>query len=287
MPLLLAPTAVHRLVHRDGEMATAEAAAAAGTVFCLSTLASQSIEEVGAASPGPRWFQLYVYRDRGITRELVGRAEAAGFEAILLTVDTPVLGRRERDERNAFALPADLSYANLRGKPEELASQAIPRTSAVAHYVSNLLDPSLSWADLECLVASTRLPVLVKGVVRGDDARRSVQSGARGVVVSNHGGRQLDYSIATLDALPEVAAAVGGEVPVLVDGGVRRGTDVLKARALGAAAVMVGRPYLWALALDGRAGVERLLAQFRLEILTSMSLLGVKELSDIIPDLLA
>lgn len=285
MPVQIAPMATQRLAHPEGELAASRAAAAANVVYSLSTLATTSLEDVAAASRGPRWFQLYVYRDRGITSDLIERAVAAGYSAIVLTADAPVLGRRERDLRNAWTLPPDLRYANLTG--------ALATTADVASGSSGLdqyfhqLETSLAWSDLSWLVNKSRVPVLVKGIVRGDNARRAVAEGARGVIVSNHGGRQLDYSVASLDALPEVVVAIGTDGLVLMDGGVRRGTDVLKALALGARSVLIGRPVLWALAVGGEAGVRRMLDQLREELATSMILLGVAKLDQLTPELLA
>ncbi|HXA43089.1 MAG TPA: alpha-hydroxy acid oxidase [Candidatus Solibacter sp.] len=287
LPVLLAPTAVHGLAHVDGELATARAAARAGTTFCLSTLASRTIEDVAAAAPaGARWFQLYIYRDRGVTGELVDRAAAAGYQAIELTADFPVAGRRDRDMRNAFALPDGVTYANLAGGARTTVDVQ-PGESGLAKYVAGLLDPTIGWSDLEWLVERSPVPVLVKGVVRGDDAEHCISHGAAGLVVSNHGGRQLDSSIASIDALPEVVEAAGSRVPVLIDGGVRRGTDVLKAICLGATAVQVGRPYLWALAVDGEHGVLGLIEQLRDELTVGMALLGASSLADLNRDLLS
>ena len=285
MPVHLAPAATQRMAHPDGELAAARAAADAGVMYGLSTLSTASIEEVAAVSHGVRWFQLYMYRDRTITLDMIDRAAQSGYRAVALTVDTPILGRRERDFRNAFTLPGGMQYENLTGALSN-SGQADLGQSALAQYFTDQLDHALQWSDLEWLVGRSKLPVLVKGVVRGDDARRSVTAGVRGIIVSNHGGRQLDYSIATLDALPDVVGAVANQVPVLLDGGVRRGTDVLKALALGARSVMIGRPYLWALAVDGYDGVRRMLQLIRDEIAVSMSLLGVKRLSELNPDLL-
>jgi len=284
MPLLLSPTASQRLVHPEGELATARAAAAAGTIFSLSTLASRSIEEVAQVS-GPKWFQLYVFKDRALTADLVDRALAAGYRAILLTVDLPVLGHRRRDERNAFVLPDDVPLANVSGAAGQAPNVSAGKSSLAA-YVARWYDPGLTWRDLEWLVGRSTVPVIVKGLVRADDARRSVKSGAQGVIVSNHGGRQLDFAVATLDALPEIVQAVGTEVPVLLDGGVRRGTDVLKALCLGARAVLIGRLYYWALAVGGEAGVTTLLAELRNEIKTAMQLVGACSLADLTRDLL-
>ena len=280
MPVQLAPTATQKMAHPEGEIAAARAAADAGVAYSLSTLSTVSLEEVGKACSGVKWFQLYMYRDRGITIDLIERAAAAGYTAVMLTVDTPRLGRRERDFRNAFSLPEGMRYENLVGALARTESAEVGQ-SALSAYFTAQLDSWLSWKDLDWLVGKCRLPVMAKGVVRGDDARHAVESGVRVVIVSNHGGRQLDYSIATLDALPEVVQAVAADVPVMVDGGVRRGTDVLKALCLGARSVLIGRPYLWALAVDGYAGVARALELMREEIAVSMMLLGVKSLSEL------
>jgi 4-hydroxymandelate oxidase len=281
MPVLVAPTAYHKLAHPDGEVGTAQAAAEAGTVFICSTLATTRLEEVAAASTGPRWFQLYVHKDRGLTRSLCERAEAAGYRALVLTVDAPLLGRRLADERNRFALPHPLTMANLvtEGAPLDATG------SMLAGYFAARHDPSLTWSDLAWLQKCTRLPIVVKGIVRADDAARAVGEGAAAVVVSNHGGRQLDGSPATLDALPRVADAVAGCAEVLMDGGVRWGTDVVKALALGARAVLVGRPIIWGLAVGGRAGVLQVLTLLREELSVAMALCGCASLSEIGRDL--
>lgn len=297
LPVLIAPTAFQRLAHPEGELATARAAAAAGTVMILSTLATTTLEDVAAAhdrarqaagreEDGARWFQLYVYKDRGITRALVERAEAAGYAALVLTVDAPYLGRRLRDVRNAFALPAGLTVANLAGAGKETLGRA-DGDSGLAAYVATMLDPTLTWRDVAWLRSITRLPVLVKGVVRGDDAALAAEHGAAGVIVSNHGGRQLDTAVATADALAEVVDAVAGRAEVLVDGGVRRGTDVLKALALGARAVLVGRPVVWGLAVGGEEGVARAFAMLREELDLAMALAGVASVRHLSADLVA
>jgi 4-hydroxymandelate oxidase len=273
LPVLLAPTAFNRLGHPDGEVAAARAAGRAGTVMCCSTIASTALEEIAEAAGGPLWFQLYVYRDREVTRDLVARAESAGYRALVLTVDTPRLGRRERDVRNAFVLPEGVSIRNL----ERYGTASALRwasSSSFTEYVHALLDSSLTWDAIGWLRSITRLPVLIKGVLAADDARRAIDHGAAGLIVSNHGGRQLDGSLATIDALPEIADEIGGEAPVLVDGGVRRGTDVLKALALGASAVLVGRPYLWGLAAGGEDGVLTVLEMLRRELELAMALAG-------------
>jgi 4-hydroxymandelate oxidase len=285
MPLMLAPTAFHKLAHADGEIASARAASQAGTVMILSTLSTVPVEAVVAAAPGHIWFQLYVYKDRGATRALVERVAAAGCNALVLTVDAPLLGRRERDIKNRFSLPAGMSVANMMAAghgdvPEDAGG------SGLSAYFASLIDPALTWTDLDWLRSITDLPIVVKGVVRADDARRAVDLGAAGVVVSNHGGRQLDTAPATIDALPAIADAVGGRADILLDGGVRRGTDVIKALALGARAVLIGRPVLWGLAAGGQAGVMRVLELLRAEIDLAMALCGCPSIADIKADLL-
>jgi 4-hydroxymandelate oxidase len=277
-PVLLAPTALNRLGHPDGEVAAARAAGAVGTAMVLSTTASSTIEEVAAVATGPLWFQLYVYRDRGVTNDLVRRAEVSGYEALVLTVDMPRMGRRERDLRNRFTLPPDVSIRNLEaaGRPD---AARWPADSSFLEYVHNLLDPTLTWESIGWLKSITRLPILIKGVLGGDDAQRAIESGADGIVVSNHGGRQLDGAMATIDALPDVAARAAGRVPVLLDGGIRRGTDVVKAIAFGAAAVLIGRPYLWGLAAGGEAGVKRVLDLLRDEFELALALCGCRAVS--------
>jgi 4-hydroxymandelate oxidase len=283
MPVHLAPTAIQRMTHPEGEAAAYRAASSAGLAYCLSTMSSVSIEDVAAAATGTRWFQLYMSRERASNASLVERAVDAGYSAIVLTVDLPKTGRRERDIRNSFSLPEGLRYANLDAPRGTVAADG---PDPFAQNVNAQTNPALGWPDLEWLIARTSLPVIVKGVVRADDARHAVEVGARGLVVSNHGGRQLDYAIASLDALPEVVEAVGSRVPVFIDGGVRRGTDVLKAICLGAKGVLIGRPFLYALAVGGAEGVTRMLEMLRQEIEVSMTLLGVRRLSELSEDLL-
>lgn len=283
-PVLVAPTAFHGLAHDEAEAATARGAAAGGTLMSLSTLSNRPMEEVAEAADGPVWFQLYVYRDREATAQLVRRAEAAGFSALALTVDAPVLGSRERDVRNRFHLPEGLAVANL---PDAMAD-VVPEAgdSGLAAYVASHMDPSLDWDDLSWLVQLTDLPVLVKGIVHPDDAREALDRGAAGVWVSNHGGRQLDGGVATVDALPGVAEAVDDRAPVIVDGGIRRGTDVIKALARGADAVAVGRPVLWGLAAQGASGVTKVLDTLREEVEEALALSGCRSVEDPSPDLL-
>ena len=273
MPVLVAPTAFHPLAHPDGEPATARGAAAAETVMCLSTLACVSPADLAAAAPtGKRWFQLYWPRDRGFTRELLAAVVEAGFSALVLTVDFPAAGRRERDLRAAFRLPADLPLPNL---PVGLG------TGDFHAALGEVVDPTLTWRDLEWLRSECALPLLVKGVLTAEDALLAVEHGAEGIVVSNHGGRQLDGVQASLDALPEVVDAVQGRAEVLMDGGVRRGTDAVKALALGAQAVLVGRAVVWALAVAGEDGVRRVLELLRAEIALALKLLGCASPADV------
>ena len=287
-PIVVAPMAFQQLAHPDGELATARAAAAAGIPMTVSTFATLSLEEVRAGADGPLWFQLYVHKDRGITRGLIARVVAAGYDALVLTVDVPEIGRRERDERNSFRLSADLRVANFVPRMSEAIQGDAPGTgSQLARFIEGMRDPSFSWKDLEWLRSLSTLPLVLKGVVRADDARRAVEYGAAAIVVSNHGGRQLDTAIAGIRALPEVADAVGDRAQVMVDGGIRRGTDVLKALALGARAVMIGRPVLWGLATGGEAGVRRVLELLKNELDLAMALCGTPRLSDLSRDLLA
>jgi 4-hydroxymandelate oxidase len=273
MPVLLAPTAGHKLCCEDGEGATARATASVGTGMILSTLSTTSLEEVAQASDAPRWFQLYVYRDREITRNLVRRAEESGYRGLCLTVDVPFIGHRERDLRNAFTFPYALANFVETGL-EKMPIGVVNTQSGLGSYIASKWDPSLSWKDLEWLVSITKLPVMVKGILTGEDALLSAEHGASAVVVSNHGGRQLDGAISGVAALPEVVEAVDGKLEVLVDGGVRRGTDVVKALALGARAVLVGRPYLYGLALDGERGATRVLDMLKREVELAMALTG-------------
>jgi 4-hydroxymandelate oxidase len=282
-PVLVAPTACHQLAHPEGELATARAAAAVGTAMVLSTISNFAMEDVAREARRGLWFQLYVYRDRGITSDLVARAVDCGCQAIALTVDAPVGGVRERDLRNAFAFPSELPLRNVLPSGSEAVVPDVP--VSFQQYVNSMFDPSLGWSDLEWLCSRTKLPVLIKGVVRPDDAVRAAEHGARGVIVSNHGGRQLDTAPAALDVLESIVQAVGERLTVLADGGVRRGTDVLKALALGARAVLVGRPVLWGLAVDGEAGARRVLELLRNELDVAMALSGCRTIAEIDRDL--
>jgi 4-hydroxymandelate oxidase len=278
-PVLLAPIAHQRLVHPQGELATALAASAVGATMVVSTQASFSMEDIARQASAPLWFQLYMHPDRGVTRNLVARAESAGYLALMLTVDAPVTGMRNREQRQGFTMPDWETAANLKDAPPEPV--VVSRAGESPIFGSPLPAAAPCWADVESLIASTRLPVILKGILAPEDAERAIAAGAAGIVVSNHGGRTLDTVPATIDALPAVTEAVAGRLPVLLDGGVRRGTDIFKALALGATAVMVGRPCVAALAVAGAAGVAHALHILRAELEAAMVLAGCRRLSDI------
>jgi 4-hydroxymandelate oxidase len=271
-PILLAPTAYHKLIHPEGEAATARGASEAGASMIVSSFGNTSIEEVARATTAPLWFQLYIQPDREFTKALVQRVEAAGCSALCLTVDTPVLGARYRETRTGFHLPEGLTRANLEGMTQ-VAADAAHRPPEGAIY-SAVLEPRLTWRDVEWLRSIATVPILLKGIMDPDDARLAIQHGASGVIVSNHGARNLDTVPSTATALPYVVDAIDGRVPVLIDGGIRRGTDVLKAIAMGASAVLIGRPYLYGLAVDGAAGVTRVVRTLRTELEMAMALTG-------------
>ena len=285
-PILTAPCGFNALAHPDGELAVARAATAAGTIQVVSTAATYSLEEVAAAAPtGVRWFQLYCYRDRGITRSLVERAVAAGYRALCLTVDAPFVGRRERDIRNQFGLPPGLRWKNLESAGLDRMDSG-GDGSALTKYIEQIWDAGLTWEAVDWLQSLSPLPLVLKGVLTAEDARLAVNHGAKGIVVSNHGGRQLDGAVATATALREIVDAVGSSAEIYVDGGIRRGSDALKALALGARAVLIGRPYLWGLALEGKAGVARVLDLLRSELDLSISLSGHPTIASIGRDLI-
>jgi 4-hydroxymandelate oxidase len=278
-PVLVAPTAYHRLAHPDGEVATARAAAAAGTLMVVSTLATTSLEDVAAAVPdAPRWFQLYIFDDREFAGDLMDRARDSGYRAIVLTVDAPVLGFRPEDEHNRFTLPDGLTMANLQRHLPNVDGSGLAA-------LFRTVDKTLTFADLAWIRDRAGLPLVVKGVHRGDDAAACIDAGADAVVVSNHGGRQCDAAVCTAEVLDEVVAAVDGRAEVLVDGGIRHGTDVVKALALGARAVLVGRPILWGLATDGETGVRQVLDDLRDGVHRTMTLCGVADATEIPRDL--
>jgi len=299
LPLVLAPTGFTRMAHSQGELSVARAAARAGVPYTLSTMSTRSIEEVRAVSDGRLWFQVYLWRDRGLVRDMVERAARADYEALVLTVDTAVIGRRERDIRLGFALPPTIGprtlldgvrhpswtmdfirsepirFANVIGSTVDDGASPV----ALSEYVSGQFDASLSWADVEWLRSIWEGPILVKGIQRTDDAVIAAELGIHGIVVSNHGGRQLDGAPATLDLVAPIADLVGGQTEIYVDGGVRRGADIVKAIALGASGVLIGRPYLYALAAAGEAGVDQLLSWLRADVKRTMHLIGAPEVA--------
>jgi len=300
MPLILAPTGMSRLFHWEGELAVSRAAARAGTIYSLSTVGTHSIEEVAAACSGPKWFQIYVFKDRGLVTEFIERCRAAQYHALCLTIDLVMTGNRERDMRTGMTVPPALtlkswlsfflnplwSLCHLSSPPFTLANVAHRVSSGqdvqtLQNYIGSQFDRSITWDDARAMVEQWNGPFAIKGVLTADDARRAVDIGANAIIVSNHGGRQLDHVPSPIDVLPEIVEAVDGRAEVIVDGGVRRGTDVLKALALGARACMTGRGYLFGLGAGGEAGVDRALAQYRKEIALDMALLGVRNVNEI------
>jgi 4-hydroxymandelate oxidase len=281
MPILVPPMGFHGLCHSDAEEATARAAADEHTIFCASTVSNCSLETIADASNGPKWFQLYVYRDKEITRSLVDRAAAAGYRALCLTVDTPIAGQRERDRRNNLRMPEHLQLGNFPSTHTEMHHHGTGKGSSLSQYIHAQWDPGLTWKDVEWLRSISPLPIVVKGVLAPDDAVRSIEHGATAVLVSNHGARQLDSVPAPISMLEAIVDAVDGRAEVLLDGGVRRGIDVLKALALGARAVLVGRPVLWGLTLDGADGVRAVLQHIRNELDTAMALAGCGSVGDV------
>lgn len=280
MPIGIAPTAMQRMAHPDGECSNARAAGAIGCIFILSTLSTSSIEEVGAAATNTiKWFQLYIYKDRDVTCKLVKRAEQAGFRALVLTVDAPMFGIRNADIRNKFKLPPHLSLANFEGiKATGVKSET---GSGINEYVEQLFDPSLTWDDVIWLKSITQLPVILKGILTADDAIIAADLGVAAILVSNHGARQVDGTPASIEALPEVVKAVDGQCEVYLDGGIRQGTDVFKAIALGAKMVFMGRPALWGLACNGEDGVKSILSIMKTELDSVMALTGCATIKDI------
>ncbi len=301
LPVILGPVGLAGLLAPKGEVLAAQAAARKETIFVLSTMSVCTIEEVAAAAPAPRWFQLYIWKDREITRSLVERARAAGYSALCLTVDVPDMGNRERDVRNGFVVPPRPTLGNVLdlllhlgwvlrmtrspratfGNFVETKSLARRDAVSVAGFTSRQFDQSVTWADLEWLRGLWAGPMVLKGITNAEDARRAVEHGVQAIVVSNHGGRQLDGLPTALDVLPEIVDAVGGRAEIILDGGVRRGSDVVKARALGARACMIGRPFLYGLAVDGQSGVELVLELFRKEIDNTLTLLGCPRLDQL------
>ena len=278
-PILMAPTAYHRLVHPEGEIATVRGAALASATMVASSFANTPIEDMCRAAKSPLWFQLYVVRDRGFTKELVQRATGAGARALVVTVDSPVLGSRHRETRASFALPPGIDRANYRGLGGAVADA--PHRPSEREIYSVVLDPTLTWKEIEWLRSFATVPVLIKGVLSPLDAAKAAAAGLDGIVVSNHGARNMDTVPPTIEALPRIADAVDGRSTLLMDGGVRRGTDVLKALALGASAVLIGRPYLYGLAANGPEGIARVITLLRNEFEMAMALTGRRTLKEI------
>ena len=279
-PIAISPSAFHRLAHPNGELATVRAAASLGTLMAVSTFSNNSLEEIAIARDrvnklAPLWFQLYPLRDRGLLRSLVQRAQTAGYTAICVTVDTAVSGRRERDLRTPLIPPADMVLGNFAAYPLQMDAHSL------IQYVTNQIDSSFNWEDVRWLRSITPLPIVLKGILRGDDAAKAVDYGVAGVFVSNHGGRQLDGTIPTIRALPEVVDAVKGYAEVYLDSGIRRGTDVLKALALGARCVFIGRPIVWGLSVNGEDGVRDVLEMLGHELSLAMALSGCASIANI------
>ena len=279
VPIMVAPASVHKLAHPEGELATARAARAAGALMVASTLSSYSLEETAAAAEGsPLWFQLYIYRDRALTQHLLKRVERAGYRAIVLTVDAPYIANRERDRYNNFTLPAGLQFGNFAGRGYREAGAASDTSITWQNRGEREI---LTWEVIPWLRSATSLPILLKGILTAEDAMRAVHAGIDGIIVSNHGGRQLDGVLPTIEALPEVVQAVDGRCEVYMDGGIRRGTDILKALALGARAVLIGRPVIWGLSVNGEAGVRDVLRILQEELTLAMRLAGCPTIASI------
>ncbi|MGD1955009.1 MAG: alpha-hydroxy acid oxidase [Sphingomonadales bacterium] len=301
VPFFCGPTAGNRLFHKHGERAVTRAAHAAGTACSLSTLASVSIEEVAALTPGPKIFQLYVWKDKGLVKEMLQRAKVAGFHAMALTVDLSVHGNRERDLYNGLTIPPTIrakqvfqaltkpawTYDFLTSQPIRYANfNREQKTESLMEFVGEQLDPNFSWRDAEAYRARWDGPAVLKGIVHPGDAKRAIECGYDAVAVSNHGGRQLDADISPITALPAIVECLGGSAPIILDGGIRRGTDIIKALCLGAAAVSFGRPYLYGLAAGGQAGVERALTLLTEELKRSMTLLGARSIKELTQEFL-
>ncbi|MFN0219433.1 MAG: alpha-hydroxy acid oxidase [Hyphomicrobium sp.] len=282
-PIFIAPVAHQKLAHADGESATAMAADAQDACMVLSTLSSTLLEDVASVGRTCHWFQLYLQPLREATLLLVRRAEAAGFEVLVVTIDAPIGGVRNREQRAGFALPPKAEPVNLRGIPVKPVPALAEGASAV---FDHFMAQAATWEDIAWLRSQTQLPIVLKGILATDDADAAIAAGANGIVVSNHGGRTLDTAIATIEALPEIAARVGGRIPILLDGGIRRGTDVLKAIALGASAVLVGRPIVYGLAVNGALGVSHVLRLLRDEFEIAMALTGCRAIAEIGPHLI-
>jgi len=277
-PIIIAPTAFHGLAHPDAEIATAKAAENSNTLMIVSTMANTSLEDI-KKHVQKAWFQLYPYKNRSITKELVQRAERAGYLAIVLTADCPIMGNRENDKRNHFKLPKNCIAANFPSQLNDVSFKTDESTVAV--YTDNNFDNQFTWSDIEWLKSITKLPIILKGVLHPDDAELAIKYGVSAIIVSNHGGRQVDTTPSGIEILPKIANKVQKKIPILVDGGIRRGTDIIKALALGANAVLIGRPILWGLCVNGQEGVESILKILKKELVMNMALCGHPSISSI------
>ena len=304
LPLVIAPTGMNRLFHYRGEMAVAPAAARAGLIYSLSSMSSFDIEAMGAATPGPKWFQIYVWKDRTVIKEFIQRCRESGYHALCLTVDVPAFGKRERDLRNGMVIPPrftpgalldmvlhphwwwklithePMTLANVVGK----TGRGLDNITSLGQHANDQFDSSVTWDDMAWMIEEWGGPFAIKGIACAEDAVRAVETGATGIIISNHGGRQLDQAPVPIEVLPEIVDAVAGRADVILDGGVRRGSDVIKALALGANACMIGRGYLYGLGAGGEAGVERALELFRDEIERTMKLVGCTSVAQLTPD---
>ena len=306
LPLIFSPTGGQRLFHHLGELAVLPVAEKENLIFTLSSMATHNIEVVGQAAKCNKWFQIYVWKDRGVVRDFIERCRVAGYKGLCLTVDVQTSGQRERDLRNGFTLPPKFTAASLvdmalhpswwwhtLSKPTitlanvaGLTGKAVENATSMGQYAASQLDPSVTWDDLAWMIEQWGGPFLVKGIVRADDAQRAVSTGATGIIISNHGGRQLDHAIAPVAALPAIAEAVGESTQIILDGGIRRGSDIIKALTLGADACMIGRPYLFGLAAGGQEGVQRAIDILKSELQRSMRLLGCNDIRQLNPGLL-
>lgn len=280
LPLMIAPTAFHRMVHPDGELAVVRAAASKNINMIVSTMSTTSLEEVALNAKSHLWFQLYVYKDREIVIDLIHRAERAGYKALVITVDVPIMGKREKDIRNQFTLPPNLSAKNL--EPYGIGQTNIrTRGSKIKNYTDLLFDKAVSWHDIAWIKTITKLPIILKGIMHREDAKHALDMQIDALVVSNHGGRQFDGAPSAMDVVHEIAETINKKIPILIDGGFRRGTDILKALALGADCVLIGRPILWGLACTGQKGVENVLEIYRNEVMEAMALSGCATIDEV------
>lgn len=274
-PIFIAPMAFHKLAHAEGELATARAAKAQGVISVTSTMSTVGLEEIVPENPEFSWFQLYIFKNRNITQSLVYRAETAGYKALVVTVDVPQMGIRERDIRNQFKLPPHLHPANF----IDFTNKST--TETVINFTAATFDPNLTWDDIAWLQTITTLPIIIKGILSPDDIKIALEYNVAGIILSNHGGRQTDSAVTALEMLPEAVNIIQGRIPVMIDGGIRRGTDIFKALSLGATAVLIGRPIIWGLASGGQSGVQNVISLLHKELALTMQCCGCKNINDI------